>query len=257
MKSKSLIINWRGRRYGRRDRWFIGQDMHATSVLVELDTAIDQCKERPVAADADVATWVKLGSALANDNRAGGDFFPSVDFNAQALGVAVTTVPGTSLTFLVCHNSSRLNADFLDFDHRQFLSVTLLFVITLAAVHLPYDDLVAADMLHDVSNNAGPGNRRSANTNVTGVAYQQHPVEHVRLAGIHRQQFDFKLISGGDPILFATGFHDSVHKFRNDPNPYQPLKKGTRSKTPTAKVSTSDSQKLRLINSASQFVLPC
>jgi hypothetical protein len=40
---------------------------------------------------------------LANDNAPRLDLLSAIDFDAQALGIGVSSVSGTSLTFCMCH----------------------------------------------------------------------------------------------------------------------------------------------------------
>jgi hypothetical protein len=49
---------------------------------IELDDPIGQREERVVAAYADVAAWMKLRAALADDNAAGADGLAAVCFDA-------------------------------------------------------------------------------------------------------------------------------------------------------------------------------
>ena len=46
---------------------------------------------------------MELGAALANDDAAGATGFATVSLDATILGVAIATVPGRALTFLMSH----------------------------------------------------------------------------------------------------------------------------------------------------------
>ena len=74
------------------------------AALVEHDLAIDQCKQCPIAAGADVLTRNELRPALPNQDAPGGDMFAAKSLHAQALADAVASVTNAALTFLVCHN---------------------------------------------------------------------------------------------------------------------------------------------------------
>jgi len=71
---------------------------------LEFDFAVGEGEEGVIAADAYVKAGVELGSALADDDGAGGDLLAAVGFYAAVLGVAVAAVPGAALTLLVCHD---------------------------------------------------------------------------------------------------------------------------------------------------------
>src|SRR5262245_32519835 len=80
-------------------------DVHAAAVLVELDRAIDECEERPIAAGAHIDAGKKPRPALAHQDAAGGDALAAVSFHAETFADAVAAVANAALTFLVCHKS--------------------------------------------------------------------------------------------------------------------------------------------------------
>ena len=60
-------------------------DVHAARVLVELDVAIDEGKERVVTANADPEPRMDFRPALADENVAGYDGLAAGFFQAEAL----------------------------------------------------------------------------------------------------------------------------------------------------------------------------
>jgi len=72
---------------------------------LKLDFAVLEGKEGVVVADADVETRLKLGSALADDNRAGRHHLPAVGLYAAILRIAVAAVASAALSFFMCHKS--------------------------------------------------------------------------------------------------------------------------------------------------------
>src|ERR1051325_2276700 len=90
------------RRAGLRLR--IDADFVAPVVLVlELHHAVDQRIDREVRAEADVATRMPFGAALADDDVAANDFLAADLFRAAVLRIAVTTVARRAYAFLVSH----------------------------------------------------------------------------------------------------------------------------------------------------------
>jgi hypothetical protein len=85
---------------GRR---FFRKNVHAAALLVELNAAIREREESPVAARADVLARVKLGATLTNDDAASGYKLATVGFYAKALGMTITTVTDATLSFFMCH----------------------------------------------------------------------------------------------------------------------------------------------------------
>src|SRR5688572_20612549 len=95
-------------------------DAHLAVLFVEVDGAVAEREQRPIAADANALAGVVLRTALADDDTAGEDLFAAVELHAKTLGVAVAAVAGCSLTFLVCHGVSSLESDGFDLDDREF-----------------------------------------------------------------------------------------------------------------------------------------
>jgi len=122
-----------------------GDDGHTAVSLVELDRAILEGKEGPIAAGADVLASVQLGAALTDDDIASNDLLAAKDLNAEALAVAVATVAGGSLSFLMCHGSgSFLDGDGVDLDDRKLLAMALLLFVALALLFLEDNDFGSA-----------------------------------------------------------------------------------------------------------------
>ena len=61
---------------------------------LELDLAFLQRKQRVIATDADIEAGREAGTALAKDNRAGGDNLAAIGFDAEVLRIAVAAVSG-------------------------------------------------------------------------------------------------------------------------------------------------------------------
>src|SRR6059058_2197537 len=72
---------------------------HVHLAALELDAAGGQGEEGVVAADADVEAGLKLGAALAKDDRAGLDHLATVGLDAQILRIAVAAVPRRTAAF--------------------------------------------------------------------------------------------------------------------------------------------------------------
>ena len=91
-------------------------DADALAVLAErfeLDRARDFGKERIVLSAAHVLAGVDSGTALANDDRSGGDELAGEALHAQSLTVTVAPILGTAYTFFMCHYENSLKRDCL------------------------------------------------------------------------------------------------------------------------------------------------
>ena len=86
----------------------VGSDVNvdATPFPVKADRPVDQREQRVIVAHTDVATGVKFGTYLANQDAAGSYSLSTKSLYTTALGVTVATVAATALTLLMCHLSS-------------------------------------------------------------------------------------------------------------------------------------------------------
>src|SRR5688500_10169968 len=80
-----------------------GVDVDAAAFLIEADDAIDEGKQRPILAGANIQAGAEFAAALPDDNRARGDFLAAETFDSPHLRVGIPTVAGRALTFLMCH----------------------------------------------------------------------------------------------------------------------------------------------------------
>ena len=77
--------------------------IHAAAAEIELDLAVGEREERPVAAGADVLAGDEFAAALADDDATGADKSAAKFFYAEPFADAVAAVPYAALTFFMCH----------------------------------------------------------------------------------------------------------------------------------------------------------
>jgi hypothetical protein len=97
-------------------------DIHATTLFVKSDRAINQRVKRPVFTDPNIIASVPLGSTLADDDRACADELIPKSFDTQSFTDAVTSVTNASLTFLMSHKLilfRKLISGFLCFEYLE------------------------------------------------------------------------------------------------------------------------------------------
>ncbi len=80
-----------------------GDNVNAAAAAVELHMAVDERKERIVAALADPLAGVKYGAYLADEDVPGANLFPAEALHPATLGVAVAAVSARTLSLFVCH----------------------------------------------------------------------------------------------------------------------------------------------------------
>ena len=82
-----------------------GADVHVVLLaLHELHGSVSEGEQCVVLATANVVARGDVRAALANDDLAGLDGLAAKDLGAEALGVGVATVTGSTLAFLVSHS---------------------------------------------------------------------------------------------------------------------------------------------------------
>src|SRR4029079_6967690 len=130
--------------------------------------AVDQREERVVAADADVRASVELGAALANDDRAGRDDLAAEHLDAEHTEPRVAAVARRAAAFFLCHVKTpgrgplSGRVDRADADFGEILAMALALLVVLALVHLEDADLRVAAVRNDVRDDAGTGDKGSA-----------------------------------------------------------------------------------------------
>jgi hypothetical protein len=83
-------------------------DVHATTIFVEEDFAVDESEDGMVTTKTDVAAWNPLRSALAEDDVACDDGFTAEFLDAKTLALAVATVFDGTLSFFMGHKKREL-----------------------------------------------------------------------------------------------------------------------------------------------------
>ena len=74
------------------------------SVRPELHDPSSLREKSIIGADPDKIPGMIPRPALTDDNATRGDLLSAIDFDAQALGIGVSSVGCTSLTFCMCHD---------------------------------------------------------------------------------------------------------------------------------------------------------
>jgi len=77
--------------------------------MVERNGAINLRVQSKVAAHANVAAGVNLGSALADDDRAGVDYLPAIALHSEAFALAVASVAAATTCLFMRHGWNSLS----------------------------------------------------------------------------------------------------------------------------------------------------
>jgi len=97
------------------------------TVRFELHNAVTFGKKGKVIALPHKKTGTEAAAALADDNTSRGDKLASIGLHAKPLGIGVTTVGGTSLSFCMRHFDALLRLlcglDFFDAQAQKILAV--------------------------------------------------------------------------------------------------------------------------------------
>ena len=78
-------------------------DVDAPAFLVEENGAFLECKQRVIFAHTNIASGMELGSDLTDEDGTSGYLLAAESLDSASLCVAVASVAGRALTFLVCH----------------------------------------------------------------------------------------------------------------------------------------------------------
>lgn len=81
-----------------------GVNIHAATVAVKADAALDERVDRVVTTESNVLAGLPLGAALAENDVAGDDVLTTEFLHAATLAVAVASILNTSLSFLMSHD---------------------------------------------------------------------------------------------------------------------------------------------------------
>jgi hypothetical protein len=74
-----------------------------TAHALKADGAVNHCKQRIIAADANALTGMDMSAALTNQNITGQDELTIAALDAKTLRLGVTTVLGRTYAFFMCH----------------------------------------------------------------------------------------------------------------------------------------------------------
>jgi hypothetical protein len=184
-----------------------GLHCHDLAVLLELNNAVNQRKEREIATAANICTRCKLRATLADDNRAGGDNLTGVTLDTETLRIAVAAI--TSAT---CHDSIpfRSLSNGLNLENRQFLTVTDAAFIAFAAVLTKMNQLVAALVTKNGCDNLSALNRGHADLKLVASVQSENGGKLDIRADFAGHAVDFDNGTNCHTALDATGLNDCI-----------------------------------------------
>src|SRR5262249_8018372 len=137
---------------------------------------VDLGPERVVLADADVAAGVEARADLADEDAAGSHLLAAEYLHSAVLRLAVASVAGRALAFLVRHvfflRDARLRADAGDLELGKGLAVTVLTTVALAAPDLEHDHLAVASLRHDLRAHLGAADEGPADRQLLSAEHQ-------------------------------------------------------------------------------------
>ena len=80
-------------------------DLLLFAELAEMHDAVFQCEDGIVAGDLGVFAGEEARAALTHNNGSGSDLFSAEALDAEALGITIASVAGTSAAFFMGHKS--------------------------------------------------------------------------------------------------------------------------------------------------------
>jgi len=190
-------------------RWF---DVYTATITIKFHISVHERPDCVIATEADIATGLEFGSALAENDVSGNDGFTAEFFNAETLADAVASVFNTALSFFMGHEIL-FSGDCFDFKASQLAAVADCAVIAFAAAEFESDDFVVLELIDDFGANLGACHERFADFDIAALADKKHVREINVRADFGFEFFDVDFVSGLDSILFATCLNHCVcHK---------------------------------------------
>ena len=199
-------------------------ELAASAFILESDDSIGGCEQAVIATAADVLPRLNTSSTLSDDDRPTGNQLATVALNAKSLGIAITAVTATTLTFFVCHGRlSRyavappwaLTSLYLDVGNShagQFCTVSGRpphAFTPFAAEHpdLRPPNLVVDDPGHPAARHIG----RACDKTAAFLLDEQHMLEGDSVAGWLGSMIDGQDAARLDSYLPAAAIDDGVH----------------------------------------------
>jgi hypothetical protein len=190
-------------------RWF---DVHTATIAIKFHISVHERPDCVIATEADIATGLEFGSALAENDVSGNDGFTAEFFNAETLADAVASVFNTTLSFFMGHEIL-FCGDCFDFKAGQLATVADCAVIAFTAAEFESDNFVILELIDDFGANLGACYERFADFDIAALADKKHVREIDVRADFGFEFFDVDFVSGLDSILFATCLNHCVcHK---------------------------------------------
>jgi hypothetical protein len=178
---------------------------------LKLYETVDHGVNSVVLAKPYVISRMEQGAELPHDNSAGRYLFTTVPLNAPPLGIAVSSIPGASLSFFMCHCIVPLNGYFLDLHTGQLLTMASLFVIALSFLHLEDDYLVSLGLTEDFTGHGGAFNYGPAYPDIVVFADHENLVKNNPVPFYAIYLLNGYHISLRDPLLLAACFYHCIH----------------------------------------------
>ena len=172
---------------------------------------IHQSKQRVILTHADIGTGVKLGAALAHNDGSGADKLSTESLYTEHFGLGIAPVSRRAAAFFLCHDlAPALTSNVADLQFSELLTVTLAFLIVLAAAHLEDVHLVVLTVCHNGGFYGCAGHQGRTNFQFSAVSDGQNLVDDDFLAYVRSNLFYFNFFAGSNAILLAAGFYDRV-----------------------------------------------
>jgi len=178
---------------------------------LKLYKTVDQGVNCVVFTESYIIALMKHRPQLPYDNGPGRYLFTAEPLYPPSLGIAVSSIPGASLSFFMRHNIFPLNGYFLDSHAGQFLAVTGFLVIAFSFFHLEDDDLVSFCLTHYFAGYLGALNDGPADPDVIVFADHQNLVKNDPITFCAIYLLDGHHVSFRDPLLLSACFYHCIH----------------------------------------------
>jgi hypothetical protein len=172
--------------------------------------AVYECKQSMIPAHADILPRVDPRPALANEDISCNDKLPAGSFYPKTTAGTVATVSRTSLSFFMCHDIT-LSLYFFDTKLSLGLTVPDFLLITGFPFELMNGDLFPSELVGDGTGDFSPLDERGPEGGLISSADHEDIGNGYFFSDLAREFFYGDSLTGGNPVLLASGFDDCVH----------------------------------------------
>jgi hypothetical protein len=183
----------------------------AAIAFIEADPAVGEGEEGVIASHSNVLSCLKFCAALADDDGASGDGFPTKTFHAEPLAATIASVPCRSLSLFMRHDVFPwlfAGLDLLNFDPSPSLTMTYGAVITFPTTVLKGDYFWGTIVMNNFGHDFRSCDGRFTDLDFAVLDNKKNVRKLGRRSGGSSKTFNLKGLAFAHLVLFASSSYD-------------------------------------------------